>query len=200
MAAASVYDYTFYKPTRISDDLPDVSQRTIQNAQYSTYMLDNFRPSCPMKSAIDFATSLPNVNFTGSHQVGIGGCNIDENSSLLLTDMSKPKCRISLMQRPFVTVPFLGRGQCNPILEAQMQQGDAANNRKSINPTSEVSYIQYSHTPMLPSLEATITNPANLIENVAANGWIRGGLSSRELTRDKDYTNNKKNVGQGNLM
>ena len=33
----------------------------------------------------------------------------------------------------------------------------------------------------------TITNPANLCESSAANGWIRGGLPSRELTRDKDY-------------
>ena len=40
---------------------------------------------------------------------------------------------------------------------------------------------------MIPSLEATITNPANLVEGVAAEGWIRGGLPSRELIRDKEY-------------
>ena len=46
---------------------------------------------------------------------------------------------------------------------------------------------------MLPSLQATITNPANLIENIAAEGWIRGGLPSRDLARDKDYTQVYKN-------
>jgi hypothetical protein len=35
-----------------------------------------------------------------------------------------------------------------------------------------------------------VTNPANLIEGVAAAGWIRGGLSSRELSKDKEYTQN----------
>jgi hypothetical protein len=185
--AAAVYDYTFYQTARLGDDATDQSQRTLQNSQYATYMLDNFRPACPMRSAIDFATSQLNINFTGSKQVGIGGCNIDESSDLAITDMTKPRCRISLMQRPFVTVPYLGRGRSDVILEAQMQQGDLANNRKSINPSSEVCYIPYSNTPMLASLQATVTNPANLIECEAADGWIRGGLSSRELSKDKEY-------------
>jgi hypothetical protein len=188
--AASVYDYTFNGTSRLGDDATDMSQRTLQNSQYSSYMLDNFRPACPMRSAIEFATSQLNVNFKGSQQVGIGGCNIDESSELTIADISHPKCKISLTQRLFATVPYLGRGPSNPILEAQIQQGDLANNRKSINPSSEVCYIQYSNVPMLPSLQATVTNPANLIEGVAAAGWIRGGLSSRELSKDKEYTQN----------
>ena len=184
---ASVYDYTFNNTTRLGNDKCDLSQSNIQNAQAATYLLNNFRPACPMGKAIDFATSQLNVNYSGSHQVGINGCNIDENSELALTDLSKPKCRISLFQRPFATVPYLGRGKSNPVLESQIQQGDLANNRKSINPTTETSYISYTNTPMIPSLQATITNPANLVEGVAAEGWIRGGLPSRELTRDQDY-------------
>jgi hypothetical protein len=185
---ASIFDYKFNNITRIGDDAGDLSQKNIQNSSAATYMLDNYRPSCPMTSAIDFATSQLNVNYTGSHQVGINGCNIDENSSLLLTGLLKPKDRIMLMQRSFATVPFLGRGRSDIITESQMQQGDFANNRKSVNPTSEISHMTYRNTPMIPSLHATITNPANLIEGVAAEGWIRGGVPSRELTRDKDYT------------
>lgn len=184
---ASVYDYTFYEPTRVGDDSCDISQRNVQNSEAATYILDNFRPACPMKSAIEFATSQPNVNFTGSHQVGINGCNIDNNSELSITKITKPKCRISLLQRPFATVPYLGRGRSNPVLESKLIQGDLANNRKSANPSSEVCYIGYQNTPMIPSLQSTITNPANLCESSAAEGWIRGGLPSRDLTRDKDY-------------
>ena len=40
---------------------------------------------------------------------------------------------------------------------------------------------------LVPSLKANIQNPANLCEGIAADGWIRGGLPSRELSRDKDY-------------
>jgi len=184
---ASVYDYTFNNNTRLGDDKCDISQRNIQNSHAATYMLDNFRPACPMANAIDFATSQPNVNFSGSHQVGINGCNIDENSELKMVDLTRPKCRISLFQRPFVTVPYLGRGKSNAVLESQIQQGDLANNKKSINQASEISYIAYTNTPLVPSLQATVTNPANLVEGIAAEGWIRGGLPSRELIRDQDY-------------
>ena len=40
---------------------------------------------------------------------------------------------------------------------------------------------------LVQSLKASIQNPANLCEDIAAEGWIRGGLPSRELSRDKDY-------------
>ena len=87
---ACVSDYTFNKTSRISNDQCDRSQQNIQNAQAATYMLDNFRPACPMKKAIDFATCQLDVNFTGSHQIGINGCNVDEYSELSMSDLSKP--------------------------------------------------------------------------------------------------------------
>ena len=40
---------------------------------------------------------------------------------------------------------------------------------------------------LIPSLQATIQNPANLVEGVAADGWIRGGMPSRELARDNEF-------------
>ena len=40
---------------------------------------------------------------------------------------------------------------------------------------------------MIPTLKSTINNPANLVEGVAEKGWIRGGVPSRELARDKEY-------------
>jgi len=184
---AFVFDYKFDQATRMGYDRTDLSQQTLQNVEYANYMLDGFRPACPLSSAIDFATSQPNINFTGSYQTSVGGSNISENSQLLINDLSRTKCRISLTQRPYSTVPYLGRGKCDPTLESQMQQGDFANNKKSINPTSEICYSQYAQTPLLPTVKATISNPANLIESSAAEGWIRGGLPSRELARDKDY-------------
>ena len=186
---ASIHDFKFEQTTRLGYDQTDVSQRTLQNSEYANYLLDGFRPSCPMKNAIEFATSQPNINFTGSRQISVGGTNIAESSKLLMNDLSKPKCRISLTERPYLTVPYLGRGKCDPDLESQIQQGDFANNKKSINPSSEVCYSAYYNTPMLPSLKATINNPAHLIESSAAEGWIRGGVPSRELARDKEYTN-----------
>jgi hypothetical protein len=57
--------------------------------------------------------------------------------------------------------------------------------RKSVVPASEVTYE--TDTPLIPSLKATVANPANLVEGVASQGWIRGGLPSRELVRDEQH-------------
>jgi hypothetical protein len=47
------------------------------------------------------------------------------------------------------------------------------------------------YVPHIPELSATITNPTNLIEESAAEGWIRGGVPSREIIRDQDYTQDR---------
>lgn len=188
-----VTDYTFNNLTRIGEDTCDLSQRNMQDVSAANYLLTNFRPQCPMSSAVDFATAQPAINFTGSNQVGIGGCNIDDNSQILITDLTRGKCKIDLLQRPYLTVPYLGRGKSNAILESQLQQGELANNRKSINPSTEVSHMNYSQTPLIPSLKSTVTNPANLVESVAAEGWIRGGIPVRQLTRDQEYVQSNSN-------
>ena len=103
------------------------------------------------------------------------------------TIQTHPKCRISLYQRPFATVPFLGRGPPRPVIESRLQQGDYTAETKSCKTVTEKSFEELWDTPLVPTLQATIQNPANLIEGVAANGWIRGGLPSREITRDRDY-------------
>lgn len=178
--------------TRIGNDPTDLSTQSVQNMASANYMLNNFfAQDCNMVRPIEFATSQPNVFFNGSNQVGIGGCNIDTNSDLLIGTMNThPKCKISLLERPFKTVPFLGRGQSNPVLESNIQQGDLVSNKKSINPTTERSFIPYSNYPLLPQIETSINNPANLVEGVAVDGWIRGGIPSRELQKDSDYINN----------
>ena len=187
--SAFTKDFTFDSLSRIGDDSCGLSERNNQNVSQSNYLLTNFfSQDCGMKRPIEFATTQPNINFTGGYQVGAGGCNIDTNSELLIgTINTHPKCRISLYERPFKTVPFLGRGSSNPVLESHIQQGDMITNKKSINTTTEQSYIPYLNYPLLPSIANSITNPANLVEGVAAEGWIRGGVPSRELQKDKDY-------------
>ena len=36
---------------------------------------------------------------------------------------------------------------------------------------------------MIPEVENNIQHPKHIIEGVASNGWIRGGLPSREFTK-----------------
>jgi hypothetical protein len=184
-----VSNYTFDNISRIGNDNCNIDQNSIQNTQVANYMLQNyFASDCSMKNPISLATTQPGIMYNGGYNVGAGGCNIDDSSNLQIgTIQTHPRCRIDLFQRPFATVPYLGRGAVNPIMESQIQQGESLTNKRSVNNLSEKSYIRYSQTPLLQSVKDKINNPANCVEGVASEGWIRGGVPSRELTRDNDF-------------
>ena len=189
---ATYSGYTFNNLTRSGLDDCNISQTDIQNVSSCNYMTQNyFSSDCTMKKPIDLATTQPGIMYNGGYQVGSGGCNINDSSKLQIgTIQTNPKCRIDLFHRPFATVPYLGRGSVNPVMEAQILQGEQLVNKRSVNNLSEKSYIKYHQTPLLPAVQQRINNPANQIENVASDGWIRGGIPSRELTRDTDFIKN----------
>ena len=184
--AKYVSDYTFDNASRIGGDGCGLSQRNLQNVKSGNYLMTNFfEQECGMKKPIEFATSQPNVFYSGSQQVGIGGCNIDENSELRDGNgITHDKCKLSLNARPYSTIPYLGRGEGNPMVESQLQQGEQATNRKTVVNTTEKSYFALDSYPLVPSLQATVNNPANLVQEVASDGWIRGGIPSRELYQE----------------
>ena len=188
---ATYSGYTFDNMSRIGLDSCCVDQSTIQDVAACNYMTQNFFASdCSMKKPIDLATSQPGIMYNGGYNTGAGGCNIDDSSKLLIgTIQTHPRCHIDLFQRPFATVPYLGRGSVNPVMESQILQGEQIVNKKSTNTLSEKSFIKYHQTPLLPAVQQRISNPANQIESVASDGWVRGGVPSRELTRDTDYFN-----------
>jgi hypothetical protein len=188
---ANVSGYTFDNMSRIGLDQCNVSQTDIQNVASCNYSTQNyFSADCSMKNPIALATSQPGIMYNGGYNSGAGGCNIDNSSKLLIGSIqTHPRCHIDLFQRPFATVPYLGRGSVNPVMESQIQQGEQIVNKRSVSNLSEKSYIKYHQTPLLPAVQEKINNPANQIESVASDGWVRGGVPSRELTRDSDYFN-----------
>ena len=185
---STVSNFMFNGMSRSGNDSCSLSQQSIQSAKSSDYMLASFSAGAPMSGVLAKATSQPSVNIKGCNTVGFNGHNVDEYSKLIKGDNeSRPQGRISLNQRLFATVPYLGRGCCNTDMESQLQQGDMSQNKKSANPLMEKSFSSRKNYPLLPSLEATVQNPANLVEGVAAEGWIRGGASSRDLVREDTH-------------
>lgn len=188
---ANIYNYTFDNPSRIGLDNCNISQTDIQNVSSCNYMTQNyFASDCSMKNVKALATTQPGIMYNGGYNSSSCGSNIDDSSKLLIgTIQTHPKCHIDLFQRPFATVPYLGRGSVNPVIESQILQGEQIVNKRSTNNLSEKSYIKYHQTPLLPAVKERINKSSNKIENDASNGWIRGGIPSRELTRDSDYLN-----------
>ena len=191
---AHVSSFTFDNMSRIGSDGSNLDQRTIQDTQQCNYMLQSFFANdCTMQKPIALATTQPCVNYKGSHNVGLGGCNVDDSSNLLIGSIqTNPKCRIDLFQRPFATVPYLGRGAVDPVMESQMMQGEMGTNKRTVTNLAEKSHMKYRTTPLIPEMKQNIDDSTKYMEANAAAGWIRGGLPSRELTRDRDFDNAKK--------
>ena len=186
---ANTYDYAFENMTRIGGDRCAQDQASIQNTSACNYLLQNyFIDDCTMSRPIALATNQPGVFYNGISNVGSGGCMVDDNSKLSIGSLiTHTKCKIDLYQRPFATVPYLGRGSANAILESQIQQGESFTNKRSLTKLGEQSYMKYSNTPLLPDIKERMTNPSYSVEGVASSGWIRGGLPSRDLSRDQEY-------------
>ena len=184
-------DYKFYRLSDLKNDTCEKTETDLQNKHFADYSVENYY-QCGMKPAIQLATCQPNIFYKG----GFGfsdycGSNIDDDSNLRIgTIQTSSPCKISLYQRPFVTVPYLGRGPSYPVLESQIQQGAPAFNRKDCGSATEKSFLSHHTTPLVPSLQATITNPHNLVEESADQGWVRGGIPTREFAREQDYLSN----------
>ena len=185
---ASVYNFTFDNLSRIGNDRCGLTEKDMQNQNFGSYLVQNyFVDKCGMKKPIAFATSQPNIFYTGTQQVGLGGCYVNTDSKLKIGSIqTNPKCRVTLQQRPFLTVPLLSRGPTKAEEESRLQQAGYSGDKKSCKTVMEKS-LRPEALELIPSLKSNIQNPANLCEESAANGWIRGGLPSRELTRDQDY-------------
>jgi hypothetical protein len=172
----------FYRTTRIGEDGCGLTQDMLLNNHHAAYMLQNYyMGECTMRRPIEFATNQVSVNFQGAggggKQCGLGGCNIGESNDLLFGAPTQPRCRISLLQRQFLTVPYLGKGTFDCALETRLRMSESAiANRKSVNAASEVSYIPLSNYPLIDSIQSTVTNPEYLVES-----WTRGGDSARKV-------------------
>lgn len=176
----------FNNISRGYNDNEYLDQRSIQNMNGSNYLLKNyFAEDTTMQKPINFALMQPFMFYNGTNGIGLNGYNIDDNSKLTIGSLqTHPRCRIDLIQRPFVTVPYLGRGSVDPVSESQIMQGETYTNKKSFNQLSEVSYLPLTNTPLIQSIKNTITNPVFLVEDNAGD-CTRGGLPSREIFRDK---------------
>lgn len=175
---SSLHSYTFNNMGSLRADMTDQTQQNIQNTKFGSYNLSNFFSDSASDSQIQFATQQPGILVRNG---GVSGAVIDVESNLF-NKMENERSfeKLQLFERPFLTVPYLGRGGGDPTLESQLQQGEMIRDLKSVATISETSNRNYSEYPMRDDLRSQITNPANLVQELAMDGWIRGGASARE--------------------
>ena len=190
---ASIYPYTFNGTSRIRNDNTDKSQQTMMNTKFNNYMLSTYFSENRSDAHVKFATEQPSMMFTGINGGASGGINsftVDVDSNLnIKKENGRALEKLSLQQRPFLTVPYLGRGSCDTVLESQLKQGDIVANKKSVSTITEQSFSSNHMYPLIDSIKDTITNPKYLVQEAALDGWVRGGSATRETAKQSHLPN-----------
>jgi hypothetical protein len=189
-------DFSFFNMGRIGADAVDNTQRNVYNTRFANYTLSNFFSENISDSHVNFATAQPNVMFTGVSGVGVNSAGVDVDSLLRLNRTKERHLeKLQLHERPFLTIPYLGKGSCNPVLESQLMQGEPSSDKKSVSTIMSKSFMEYSLYPTDSKMEEQVSNPAHTIQEYAMDGWVRGGILTRELAGDADFRNSARSNG-----
>jgi hypothetical protein len=193
---ASISSYMFNNMDRIGNDVTDRSQKNVYNTKFSNYTLSNYFSDNLSTSHVRFALEQPAMEFKDVvHGHGLNGQAVDVDSALLINaGQERPIEKLQLMERPYKTVPYLGRGSCDPTLESQLQQGENVADKKSVSTIMEQSFSKYSLYPTDSKMEERVNNPAFTVQEAALDGWLRGGATTRDMSMDpKMKQNNRPN-------
>lgn len=183
MFSNTLSDYTFNQSGRLGAEPVDQSQQTLQNTKYLTSVLNPYLSDKSDRGFVQFATQYPGMMVSGTNGgLGLGGESVVHESNLLWkSDPQRPQEKLSLQTRPFLTVPYLGRGSCDPTLESQLFQGETVRGKKSVTTVMEQNFFPLDQYPMDSAKRA---NAGNTVEEMALDGWARGGKSSRNADEE----------------
>ena len=193
---ATVGSFLFNNMDRIGNDVTDRSQVNVYNTRFANYTLSNYFSDNLSTNHVRFALEQPTMMFKDVvHGHGLNGQTVDVDSALLIkVGQERPIEKLQLMERPFRTVPYLGRGSCDPTLESQILQGENISDKKSVSTIMEKSFSQYSLYPTDSKMEERVNNPAFTVQEAALDGWLRGGATTRDMSMDpKMKQNNRPN-------
>ena len=169
--------------TKLNDDTCYNSGELGQNNSINDYMLSNFAScDCSLTNVLDVSTE--NRGLTVKDGFGVSECNINGDSQLR-HGVQKRRYKVDqqLFPRPFLTTPYIARGEFKPDLESRMLSSlQVVKHRQMQNVSEGNIYI-----PLTPNLAATVQDPKHIIQENVSDNWLRGGIPSRQAVKDYDY-------------
>ena len=168
------------RSTHTKDDNCGISQyyqQSIQNGKYyTTNLVPDAREVNPL--AVNNLVVYPREGF------GFNNHAIDADSVLRnQPEFKNNRCNIRPQARPVLTVPFMGGGRGNPDVESLLLHSEMVRTGKECGTVTEQQFDGV-FTPLIASVKNNIQDPKNLVTEVAAPGWVRGGIPSRSYIRD----------------
>lgn len=166
--------------THTRDDLCGIDQYYKQSVGPGDYMTTNYVPDAKRVNPL----AVENLLIYPREGYGLNNKSIDADSILRnQPEFKNNRCIVRAQARPFMTVPYMGTGRGNADVESLLLHSEQVRVGKECGTVTE-QFFEGQYTPLIQTVKANIQNPKNLVPEVAANGWIRGGIPSRSYIRD----------------
>ena len=167
--------------SRMNYDSCEILQDTRDSEGPGTYMTNNLVPKQAAVAKIEY----DNPTLLGREGFGLNNAEVDDDSKLRNESIQagRQRCPVHVQARPFATVPYMGNGRGNPDIESSLIYSEFARVERPCGTVTET-FFANQFVPLVPHLAEHIQNPKNLVPEAAADGWIRGGIPSRQFVRD----------------
>ena len=166
--------------THTRDDLCGIESYFKQSVGPGAYYTRNLVPDAKVVNPL----SVDQLQIYPKEGYGYNNKAIDVDSVLRTQpEFKNNRCNIRPQARPFLSVPFMGTGRGNPDVESNLLHSEQVRQGKECGTVTEETFTG-QYTPLIPTIRENIQNPKNLVPEVAATGWIRGGVPSRNYIRD----------------
>jgi len=166
--------------THSRDDLCGIQSYYSQSIGPGRYITTNLVPKASGVNplAVEQLLIYPREGY------GWNNAQIDADSiQRLQPGFKNNRCLTRSQARPFLTVPYMAGGRGNQDVESFLLHSEQVRMGKECGTVTE-QFFDQQYTPMIPLLSKNVQDPQNLVQEVAASGWVRGGLPSRSYLRD----------------
>jgi len=161
---------------------------TAQSMKVGAHELANFIPNdCGQLKAREIQTSQPGINFNAGHEGGKNGCLIDQNSNLKFEELTDKNYINQLFERLTLTTPYI-RGLYDVDVESALNPGEKTDIKRPCNTLAGKSLLTHYYTPMIKKLREEVQNTDHIIPEDSKKTWVRGGLPTRQIMRNIDYS------------
>ena len=181
----------YYHQNRFKNDACFVATDTAQSTMPGQYRLQNYYDcTCMPRQSMSLALNQPVTQFRdGYGYVGQRGCLVENDSAFRNgSELTNKKGPISLYERPYLTVPYMGRGVGDPCTESSLKEGITTQERKQCNTLAGI-HLPHQYTPLVDCLASEIQDPVHIVPEVNSQDWIRGGYPSRQWVHSLHFDN-----------
>ena len=195
------FNPNLYKQGGLLNDVATITLDTQQSIGVGAYQLDNmYGGECELKNAREIQVSQPAINFNGGKGwMGERGCLIDNDSNLRLSETTNMRF---INQLPSLhNAGFYGKGEHKVDDESIIQSANITSVDRPCNVLSGVSIknILPEEFPMIDRLKSEVQDPKHLIPEDSMQSWVRGGLPSRQISRNVDYIQRCENLRNNSI-